>query len=357
LDTPDLTDPETLITLLRDGNAPHEVQLFAARGLLPLDREGQLRALIAVLEGPDPSLWSEAQSTFKGTPPEELTRFVEQGEVTGIELDRIARHSQDPFVLEHVIRHRNVADETLEALARSVTGAPQDALIVNQVRLLRQPALIDALLENPELTIDGRRRLLEIREEFFEKRERRKEAERARKQAEREQTPEEAFREVEEAAAAGVDLPLPAGAEGDLATSLTTGAAYRRIAVMTVSEKIKLAYSGDKEERRILIGDSNRLVGLSVLKSRGLTMNEIESFCAMRQLDDELFRKIAANREWIRHPLIISTLIKNPKVPLAITLPHVKFLSIRELRTVARDPNLADGIRTTARKLLEEKRR
>jgi hypothetical protein len=355
LDTPDLTDPETLITLLRDGNAPHEVQVFAARGLLPLDREGQLRALIAVLEGPDPSLWSEAQSTFKETPPEELTRFVEQGEVTGIELDRIARHSQDPFVLEHVIRHRNVADETLEALARSVTGAPQEALIVNHVRLLRQPTLIEALFENPELTIDGRRRLLEIREEFFEKRERRKEAERAQKQAEREQTPEEAFREVEEAAAAGVDLPMPEG--GDSATSLTTGAAYRRIAVMTVSEKIKLAYSGGKEERRILIGDSNKLVGLSVLKSRGITVNEIENFCAMRQLDDELFRKIAANREWIRYPAIISTMIKNPKVPLAITLPLVKYLSLRELRTVARDPNLAEGIRTTARKMLEQKRR
>jgi hypothetical protein len=353
LDTPDLTDPETLITLLRDGNAPHEVQLFAARGLLPLDREGQLRALIAVLEGPDPSLWSEAQTTFHATPPEELTRFVEQGEVTGVELDRLARHSQDPFVLEHVIRHRNVADQTLEALARSVTGAPQEALIVNQVRLLRQPALIDALFGNPELTIDGRRRLLEIREEFFEKGERRKAAERA----EREQTPEEAFEEVEAAAAAGVDLPMPEGAEGDLAKSLTTGAAYRRIAVMTVSEKIKLAYSGGKEERRILIGDSNKLVGLSVLKSRGLTVNEVENFCAMRQLDDELFRKIAANREWIRNPAIISTLIKNPKVPLAITLPLVKYLSLRELRNVMRDPNLAEGIRTTARKLLEQKRR
>jgi hypothetical protein len=356
LDTPDLTDPETLITLLRDGNAPPEIQLFAARGLLPLDREGQLRALIAVLEGPDPALWSEAQSTFHGTSPEELTRFVEQGEVTGIELDRIARHSQDPFVLEHVIRHRNVADETLEALARSVTGAPQDALIVNQVRLLRQPSLIDALLENPELTIDGRRRLLEIREEFFEKKERRKEAERAeRAAAQREQTAEEAFREVEEAAAAGVDLPMPEG--DDLATSLTTGAAYRRIAVMTVSEKVKLAYSGGKEERRILVGDSNKLVGLAVLKSRGITINEIESFCAMRQLDDELFRKIAANREWIRNPLIMSTLIKNPKVPLAITLPLVKHLSLRELRTVMRDPNLAEGIRTTARKMVEQKRR
>ncbi|HEX7251284.1 MAG TPA: hypothetical protein VF376_00290 [Thermoanaerobaculia bacterium] len=349
--TPDLTEPRELIALLRDGAAPREVQLFAARGQLPLDREGQIRALIAVLETPDAELSAEAQANFQAIPPEALMRFIEQGEPTGIELDRIARYSQDPFVLEQIIRHKNVADETLETMARVVSGAPQDALIVNQVRLLRQPALIDALFENPELTTDGKRRLLEIREEFFEKEVRRREADRAT----REQTPEEAFREVEEAAAAGVDLPLPPDAE--LADSLTTGAAYRRIAVMTVSEKIKLAYSGGKEERRILIGDSNRLVGLSVLKSRGLTVNEIEGFTLMRQLDDEIFRKIASNREWIRHPGIINGLVKNPKVPLALTLPLVKYLPLRELRNVQRDPNLAEGIRTTARKLLTEKRR
>ena len=62
-----------------------------------------------------------------------------------------------------------MADQTLEALARTVAGDPQEALIVNQVRLLRQPSLIDALFENPALTADGRRRLLEIREEFFER--------------------------------------------------------------------------------------------------------------------------------------------------------------------------------------------
>src|SRR5262245_23809527 len=145
LATPDLTEPQELIALLRDGAAPREVKLFAARGLLPLDREGQIRALIAVLETPDEELSAEAEATFQATPPEELTRVVEQGEPTGIELDRVARHSQDPFVLEQIIRHKNVADETLEALARTVVGAPQEALIVNQVRLLRQPTLIDAL--------------------------------------------------------------------------------------------------------------------------------------------------------------------------------------------------------------------
>ncbi|MFN2387642.1 MAG: hypothetical protein ABR576_15405 [Thermoanaerobaculia bacterium] len=262
----------------------------------------------------------------------------------------MARHSEDPFVLEQVVRHRNVADETLETLARTATGAPQEALIVNQVRLLRQSGLIDALFANPALTLDGRRRLNEIREEFFEKQARRKEAERVRAEDEaaKAQAGDEA--ELAEGGSEG-------GAASDLEASINIGAAYRRIGVMTVAEKIDLAYKGSKEERRILIGDSNKLVGLAVLKARGLTLAEVELFASMRHLDDEIFRKIAQNREWMRKNAIIHALVKNPGVPLAFTMPLVKQLGIRELRGIVRDPNLPEGIRITARKLMLEKRR
>jgi hypothetical protein len=126
---------------------------------------------------------------------------------------------------------------------------------------------------------------------------------------------------------------------------------------MTVSEKIKLAYSGGKEERRILIGDANKLVGAAVLKSRGLTMNEVESICQMRHLADEIFRTVAGRREWIRKQSIALALVKNPKVPLALTLPLIKNVPLRDLRLISRDPNLAEGLRIMARKLMIEKRK
>ena len=238
-----------------------------------------------------------------------------------------------------------------------MTGAPQEALVINQVRLLRNPALIDALFENPELTADAKRRLLEIREEFFDKETRRREA-----------APEVSAEEAAEiardiAAAEEEEARIKRGhgaTDGellDLETSMTTGAAYRRIAVMTVSEKIKLAYSGGKEERRILMADANKLIGSAVLKARGLTVNEIESFCGMRHLDEEIFRKIAMNREWLRRPAIISALAKNPKVNIAITLPLVKRLNDRDLKLIVRDPNLPEGVRIAARKTVLERRK
>jgi hypothetical protein len=59
----------------------------------------------------------------------------------------------------------------------------------------------------------------------------------------------------------------------------------------------------------------------------------------------------------MRKPPVIAALVKNPAVPIAITLPLVKHLPVRELKVVTRDPNLPEGVRLTAKKLLDEKRR
>jgi hypothetical protein len=284
------------------------------------------------------------------------------------DLDLLAREADDPFVLEEIVRSRAASDETLLHLARTATGRPQQALISNQARLLGEPALIRALLENPELAAEGRRLLTELTEEFFEKRARRLESEARRVREESETAAEEAARlesgmgedelgfdddldDLEEASEAEAAPPA------DDENSLFIGAIYRRIGTMNVSEKIKLAYTGSKEERRILVGDTNKLVGIAVLKSRSLTVNEAESFAAMRNLDEEIYRRISWNRDWMRKPAIVITLVRNPRVPLDITLPLLKRLSIRELRAVVRDRNLAPVIRGTARRFMVLKRR
>jgi len=357
LSSPGPSNVADVVTILREGEAPIEVRRFAARGLLPLDRNDLIRALVAVVLDEDPEIAAEAQAGVRDFAPDSLSAFIAEGDARPSELDAIARWCEDPFVIEQVIRNKEAADHTLARLARHVTGAPQESLVINQVRLLKNPALIDALFENPDLTADARRRLLEIKEEFFDKEARRLEA----KPEISPEDEEEIARDI--AAAEAEEAKLKRGhipSEQDLADlekSLTTGAAYRRIAVMTVSEKIKLAYSGGKEERRILMSDANKLVGAAVLKGRGLTIAEVENFCMMRHLDEEIFRKIAGNREWMRRPAVISALVRNPKVNLAITLPLVKRLNDRDLKAIVRDPNLPEGVRISARKVVLERRK
>ena len=126
---------------------------------------------------------------------------------------------------------------------------------------------------------------------------------------------------------------------------------------MTVQEKINLAYSGGKEERRILIGDANTLVGSGrseVARPHGQRGRVLLLDAAPRlRRSSERSRQ---NREWMRKQAIIQAFVKNPAVPIAIALPLVKMLPVRDLKHVMRDPNLPEGLRLTARKLLEEKR-
>jgi hypothetical protein len=321
--------------------------------------------VLAALRQGDPEATDAARATVHEIAPDQLAAFVKAGSPEADELDVLARETDDPFVLEEIVRSRTARDETLLHLARTSTGRPQEALIANQARLLATPALIDALQENPGLTSEGRRLLSELTEEFFQKQARRRESE--VRQAEEssalsveEVVPESALEEDEdldedsEGADAGLEPAPPAEDEDD---SLFIGALYKRIGAMNVSEKVKLAYTGSKEERRILVGDSNKLVGLAVLKSRALAEHEAESFASMRNLDEEIYRRISWNREWMRKTAVVVALVRNPRTPLDIVLPLLKRLSVRDLRGVVRDRNLAPVIRQSARRLLDLKRR
>lgn len=362
---PTTAEPKDLISIVRSPDAPRDLRIFAARGLLPLERDDRMRALLAVVADPDPDVGPPAAETLGQVPPDDMVRFLEEGEPNAAELEVISRWSEDHFVLERVIRNRGTGDDTLLRLASIVTGAPQEALIVNQVRLIRQPALIDALLANPNLTADGRRRLLENREEFFDKEERRREQERLRLEDEERRARQEAagivFEEAAEEAreAEARDFGEAAGpaveTEVDFSSS-NLAQVYRRIAAMTAKEKVDIAQKGTKEERRILIADANKIVSLAVLKCEALTPAEVETFCAMRHLHTEVFQEVASTREWIKRPKIQLALVGNPAVPLNITLPLVKYLGMRDLRNLTRDRNLPEGVRLAARKVLLEKR-
>jgi hypothetical protein len=340
-----------------------EVRRFAARGVLPLDATEQLRALLSVLDDPSPAVAASARATFNEIPPDAIADFLSGPQVTEAELEATSRSTGDEAVLVRVVQHRNASDATLEKLARTVTGTPQEALIVNQARLLRNPSLIDALYENPGLTADGRRLLNELKEEFFEKETRRKAARaRRREKPVKPEIPldegveEDGEDEADESGETeGAAASPRSGPEGEIPPG--SDDLYIRLMRLTVPEKVKLALTGNKEERRLLLADGSKMVGLAVLRARGLTITEVEGFCGMRHLDADIFLKIATTRDWIRRPLIALALVKNPKVPLTISLPQVKRLPLRELRNIARDRNLPEAVRVQARKIYLERRR
>ena len=121
---------------------------------------------------------------------------------------------------------------------------------------------------------------------------------------------------------------------------------------MTPSQKIKLALTGAKEARGMLIRESSKMIALSVLANPRLTIGEVEFFAKSANLNEDVIRKIGTNAEWTRKNIVVSALVANPKTPVGISLPFVNRLSDRELGILEKSRNIPEAIRTAARNRL-----
>jgi hypothetical protein len=168
-----------------------------------------------------------------------------------------------------------------------------------------------------------------------------------------------------EIAATDVDGPLidrgregegPA-ADGDGDAADEKRGAVQRIAAMTISERMGTAMKGSREERAILIRDPNKIVSVAVLSSPKLNESEVESFAKMANVSDEVLRIIGQTRAWVKNYGIASSLTRNPKTPLAVSLNLVQRLTDRDLKMITLDRNVQEPLRIAARKRLSDGKR
>jgi hypothetical protein len=149
----------------------------------------------------------------------------------------------------------------------------------------------------------------------------------------------------------GVDVVTGEGAEvkqqpGGEKKTLNT---QQIILKMTPSQKIKLALTGAKEARGMLIREASKIIALSVLSNPRLTIGEIEFFAKSANLSEDVIRKIGTNTEWTRKNTVISALVSNPKTPVGVSLPFVNRLTDRELGILEKSRNIPEAVRTAAR--------
>ena len=115
---------------------------------------------------------------------------------------------------------------------------------------------------------------------------------------------------------------------------------------------IKLAFRGTRDQRSVLVRDPNKVVAVAVMGSPKLNSTEVEAFARMTSVQEEVLRIIGANRQWVKHYPIVATLVGNAKTPLGIAMGLVKRLTERDLKLVASDRNVSDGVRAAARKFV-----
>lgn len=132
---------------------------------------------------------------------------------------------------------------------------------------------------------------------------------------------------------------------------------YKTAQLMGIGEKIKMALSGDKEWRSILVKDSNKLVSGSVIKNPRITEAEILTLVRSGIQNDEIMRLICANKEWIKSYKVRKALIENNRTPIQNATRYLGTMDVKDLASFSKSKNIATVISTMAKRLLLNKKR
>jgi hypothetical protein len=387
-----------LVQAIVAGSAPTAARLAAARGMLPLSQTELLEALVHLRGDGDQKIAQAAQSTLAEQRPEDLLPVARDNDVAPSVLGYLACLRDGSRDLhEAVASHRDTPDEAIALLAgATVHGQLLELITLNQQRLIRAPAIIDAVLANPARTPEAERRAKETRQEFFEK-------ERGAKQVAQElrsrgnsaaaeffesaetttlssddawllaqhievsdvdlddswlarEMIEEMLVETPEQAAANVQAVIAAERLETADVPSERVSLIRRLMFMTVKDRVKFAIKGDREARGILIRDSNKVVAAAVIHNPRITEKEIENIAALRTVSEEVLRLIGLNRAWTRSYSIIHNLARNPRTPFATSMGLLTRIQTKDLKALADNRNVSENVRRQAYRLVQSRR-
>lgn len=329
-----------------EGNPPKPIRMMAARGLVPLPPSGMLQLLVHLARDPDEEVALKAAETLNGWSERDLVAQLQAPECSQDVLDHFAG-SGAAAVQEAIVLNPAAGGPVIAKLAATVSAPLLETILYNRTRLLNAPEILESVKANPAATAEILRLIEEVETEFFGGK---KSTYTVGEQA-------QPAPELEEGFALETELPpddlilegLPVGPQ-ERETAI-----LNRLGSLTVRQKIKLALMGTRELRSALVRDRNKEVSRSVLQSPKLTLNEIESFAAMRNCSEDILRVIGSSKAWTKSYGVIHNLIKNPKTPALISQRLMIRLLSKDLKLLIRDRGLPEAVRRNAERMLQQR--
>lgn len=350
-----------IVAAVRAGTAPRPARLAAARGALPLD-PGELVLLQALLARDDDREIAESaeRSLAELAPETAMDLAVDQATAPEVLALLAAGARRWPAAAGALAGRRDLAPECYRALADGGDGEPLDVLALNQEALARDPGLGALLVANPALPGQARARLLDFLDELA------KEAQATAPGAALEGPPPPARDPF--LASLGIDaeveallpqLDLDLGMLADRSELLGEPedgddvSLITRLEKMNVGQKLRAALFGSREERSILVRDTNRLVACAVVKNPRFTVTEADQAARSRNISTDVLRLIARHRDFGKAYAIQKNLVVNPRCPTDIALGLVAVLNDHDLKLMIRNRNLGEAVRRQAKKVHE----
>ena len=243
-----------------------------------------------------------------------------------------------------------------EKIAARGSAEVLDALLAATQILLDHPELLDAIQQNPNASGFHQAQIQRIRDVYQEQP---SEAEPATT-AEAPPLPDEP-----QAPVAPLQTPPEQAAEEPAADQTTPGEAdaqetegeeeegealnlNQKLMEMNVAEKIRLATTGSRSERTLLLKDPNKMVQEAIVASPKLTEDEAVSIIRNRSVPGEMIGKLAKRKELTRNYLVALELMLNPKTPVSDALNFLSRIQQRDLLQISKDRNVSPVIRNRA---------
>ncbi|WP_027714578.1 hypothetical protein [Desulfuromonas sp. TF] len=318
--------------------SPREAQLKAARGDLPLSGRDLVTALFFLRHGGDPEIRGLSVKTIKELDADILAPVVRDPDCHPHLLDFVGRQRlEERAVIELLLGNPAVSSATLSHIAENGGGPILSLLADREEHLRKSPEIIKAILSNPRADRSLKMRL-------------------APKEApgtgEEEENPSE-----DEAPGEPGGEDADAEGESPEAEEEENLSKYQMALEMGVSEKIKMALTGDKEWRNIFLKDANKLVSSAVLKNPRITDGEVLAVAKNKSASEELIRLITLNREWVKSYEIKKALILHPRTPLPKALRYMEILTEKDIKSLAKSRGVSQVIVNNARRMLMAKQR
>ena len=384
------------VAMIQQGKAPRPAKLMVAQGKLPLAPEDLLFAQVLLTADADAEIAEAARASLATLDFNTLQPVVQNPETPEEVLHYLLLHPGLPERFgEQLLLHPALLDESvLEFVRQTTSGYLLEAVTINQQRLIRLPALLDAILENPASTFEAKRKAREVKTEFFEKelgaeRVAREQKARAAKFAavlDLPPMPDEAFEAEFQSVLAGFEAevgqtfsdeaPSEADADADFEAMLAAVKSeegidlrqssdpatkerlsiYQALARMSVKERIFAALKGGRDVRAILIRDSNRMVSTAVVKNPRISEAEIEAIANIKGINEDVLRIIAMNRAWVSNYTIMHNLVRNARCPLNFSMQFINRLQSRDLVNLTKSKSIPDALRQAANRLVAKRR-
>lgn len=324
---------------------------MASKGALPLPPTELASVLFALMHDADAEIKSSARDSLESL-PEKLMTTVLTGASHPAVLDHLAKTFRDnEAAIESIALNAAASDSTIAFIAALPFRKIVEITANNQERLLRCPAIVDALGDNPltgRSVIDRILTFLGIDEQDD-----------TIGPVDPDSIGDEAARAALEAVlgetfSEHASMLIDEHGDEELDDS-QQGSLYNLVQNMSVFQKIKLARMGNKEARGLLVRDRNKIVALSAITSPKITETEMIAIAKSRNVSDDVIRVISNNREVTRNYQVKLALATNPKTPQGTAMKFTNYLQDRELRQLMKSKDVPSAVSVHARRILTKK--